>query len=65
MLNPLRLWWIRRRHDRIYGNPRAARPRAVNTPWTRRRYWSEVRRNILFALCAVALGVVAFWLIPR
>ena len=43
-----------RRLDQVYENPRAAKPRAVNRTWRHKKYWSEVRRNLILT----AIGVV-------
>jgi hypothetical protein len=56
-------WRERRRLDRVYENPRSARPRPVDVPWTRRRYRSEVVRTLAVNLgLAVLLVAGAVWL---
>ena len=55
-------WLARRRHLRIYDNPRSAKPRAVAMDWKRRRYWSAVWRGVLGNLVSVAvLAAAAVW----
>ncbi|MEQ8294213.1 MAG: hypothetical protein RIA08_18610 [Roseovarius sp.] len=49
----------RRRLDIVYDNPRAARPRPVQHPWTRHGYLRRVLREAAGKLCILALLLIA------
>ncbi len=63
MLERLRMRWSRKRQDDIWVNPRSAKPVAARGTWVRRRYWAQVRRNMIFAALAVCLllGLAIAW----
>lgn len=44
------------RPHHVIPNPRSAQPREVRQTWIRRRYWAEVRRNLLFLLLVLGIA---------